>query len=134
MVAVADIIGIGGAIEVDEAPTTRTSWVGVGVAGSIVVFSTILLSLGMSPSFYFTDGGAPVTGNRMWNTLGWVLGAVVVPLVIVYSHQHELRRSLSPNHIRNKRINNVLGFVLVIGLLVSTVHAFLGSVTVQFGS
>ena len=134
MGAVADIFGIGGVIEVDEGPTTRTSWIGVGVAGSIALYSAILLALGMSPSFYFTDGGAPVTGNRMWNTLGWVLGAVIVPLVVVYSHQHELRRSLSPHHIRDNRIKNALGFVLVIGLLVSTIHAFLGSVTIQFGS
>lgn len=134
MFQVADIFGIAGNIEVDEDRTTRTSIVGVLIAAGLTVVSAVFIALGIDPAFYFSDSVTTITGDRTWNTFGWVLGAVFVPLVVVFSHQFELRQSLSPDHIKDSRITRLLGVVLVLGLLVSTAHAFLGSAEIQFGS
>lgn len=129
----ADIFGIAGSIEVDENRTTRTSFVGVLIAAILSLFSAMLFTYGIDPAFYFSDSVTVVTGNRTWNTLGWALGAVLVPLVVVFSHQFELRQSLSPDHIKDARRTKLLGVILVIGLILGTAHAFLGSAEIQFG-
>lgn len=129
----ADIFGIAGSIEVDENRTTRTSFVGVLIAAILSLFSAMLFTYGIDPAFYFSDSVTVVTGNRTWNTLGWALGAGLVPLVVVFSHQFELRQSLSPDHIKDARRTKLLGVILVIGLILGTAHAFLGSAEIQFG-
>lgn len=134
MSAVADLFGIAGNIEVDEDRTTRTSVVGVLVAAALSLFSAVLIAFGIDPAFYYSDSVTVVTGNRIWNTLGWALGAVLVPLVVVFSHQFELRQSLSPDHIKDARRTRLLGIILVVGLVLATAHAFLGSAEIQFGS
>jgi len=121
--------------ETDVYTTTRTSWVGSIVAGIAVVASFVSLFMGIDPAFYFaTDGVANVSGDRMWNTFGWVLGAVATPLIVVIAHQFELRRALSPDHIRVSSRNRLLGVILIAGLVISTIHAFLGSASIKFGS
>lgn len=129
----ADIYGITGSIEIDQDRTTRTSIVGVSIAGSLVLVSAGLIALGIDPAFYFSRNVTTITGDRVWNTLGWVLGAVLVPIVVVFAYQFELRRALSPNHIQDSGRTRMLGVIMLIGLLVSTVHAFLGSAQIRFG-
>ena len=131
----ADIFGIGGQIEFDEVRTTRTSWIGFGVSFALAIVSALFLPIGRGPLVQLVialDVDA-LTGDPIWNTLGWVIGAVLVPMVVVFSHQHELRRSLSPDHIRVPVRMKALGAVLVLGLIISTLHAFLGSVQIRFG-
>jgi hypothetical protein len=135
MTRVADIFGIGGQIEFDEVRTTRTSWIGFGVSFALAIVSALFLPIGRGPLVQLVialDVDA-LTGDPIWNTLGWVIGAVLVPMVVVFSHQHELRRSLSPDHIRVPVRMKALGAVLVLGLIISTLHAFLGSVQIRFG-
>lgn len=129
----ADIFGFDSQIEIDQTETTRSSWAGVVVGGVLVAISGVLVAFGMNPAAYISENGAAIEGNQIWNWTGWVLGAIVVPIVVVLAHQQELRRSLNPNHIRKGQIKNLLACVLFSGLTVSALHAFLGSVTIQFG-
>jgi len=131
---VADIFGIGGTIEVDENRTTRTSVVGLVIAAILTLLSAALIAFGIDPAFYYSNNVTTITGDQTWNMAGWMLGAVFVPLVVVFSHQYELRQSLSPDHIKDVRRNKLLGVVLVLGLVVATIHAFLGSAEIQFGA
>ena len=74
-----------------------------------------------------------LTGDSAWNMIGWLFGAVLVPLVVIVSHQRELRQSLSPDHIKVSSRMRFLGVILVLGLFISTLHAFLGSMQIRFG-
>ena len=132
---VADIFGIAGQIEVDEDRTTRTSWIGSGVGFGLVVTSLVFLPFGRGPiaNLLAASDVDALTGDPMWNLFGWLVGAVLVPLVVIFFHQLELRQALSPDHIEVKARKKLLGAVLVLGLLISTLHAFLGSVQIQFG-
>ena len=135
MTRVADIFGISGQIELDEDRTTRTSIIGAFVGLVLTFVSAGFLSVGRGPLLHLLlarDVDA-LTGDPIWNTLGWAVGAVLVPLTVVFSHQYELRQSLSPDHIQIPLRKKALGGVLVLGLVVSTLHAFLGSVQIQFG-
>jgi len=135
MTRVADIFGISGQIELDEDRTTRTSFVGALVGLVLAVVSAGCLPAGRGPliELLLARDVDALTGDPIWNTLGWAVGAVLVPLTVVFSHQYELRRSLSPDHIQIPLRKKTLGVVLVLGLVVSTLHAFLGSVQIQFG-
>jgi hypothetical protein len=133
MLLVADFWLGSDSVELDESRTTRTSWLGVAIAAGICVASFVMLFFGIGPEFYLSDGVDSISGSRWMNTAGWFLGAVGVPLSVVLAHQVELRRALSPDHIKVESRSNLLGLVLVIGLLVSTLHAFLGSASIKFG-
>lgn len=130
---VADLWISGDTFESDASLTTRTSWVGAVAALLVVSTSFVILLMGINPKFYFSDGVTSVSGDRKWNIIGWVLGAVVTPLIVVVAHQVELRRALSPDHIKVSSRNKLLGIFLFMGLVVSTFHAFLGSVSIKFG-
>jgi hypothetical protein len=119
--------------EFDESRTTRTSLVAPVIAGVVVAVSAFCLILGINPKFFLSDSAIGISGDQRWNTFGWVLGAVIVPLVVVFAHQLELRRALSPDHIKVSNRTKVLGVVLVVGLMISTLHAFLGSAIVKYG-
>ena len=119
--------------ELDESRTTRTSLVAPVIAGVVVAVSAFCLILGINPKFFLSDSVTRISGDQRWNTFGWALGAVIVPLVVVFAHQLELRRALSPDHIKVSGRTKVLGVVLVVGLLISTLHAFLGSALVEYG-
>ena len=119
--------------EFDESRTTRTSLVAPVIAGVVVAMSAFCLILGINPKYFFSDSDIGISGNQRWNTFGWALGAVIVPLVVVFAHQLELRRALSPDHIKVSGRTKVLGVVLVVGLVISTLHAFLGSALVEYG-
>ncbi len=119
--------------ETDVSTTTRTSWVGVIVAGTAAGISAILLFMGINPEFYLSNGVESLSGDQIWNTIGWVLGAVATPLIVVIAHQVELRRALSPDHIKVSSRGKLLGIILATGLVLSTLHAFLGSASIKFG-
>lgn len=119
--------------ELDGSRTTRTSLIAPVIGGVVVAVSAFCLILGINPKFFFSDSDVGISGNQRWNTFGWALGAVIVPLVVVFAHQLELRRALSPDHIKVSNRTKVLGVVLVVGLVISTLHAFLGSAIVKFG-
>jgi hypothetical protein len=120
--------------ELDESRTTRTSLIAPVIGGVVVAVSAFCLMLGINPKFFLSDSAIGISGNQRWNTFGWVLGAVIVPLVVVFAHQLELRRALSPDHIKVSNRTKVLGVVLVVGLVISTLHAFLGSAIVKYGA
>jgi hypothetical protein len=136
MTRVADIFGISGQIELDEDRTTRTSFVGALIGLVLTFVSAGFLSVGRGPllQLLLARDMDALTGDPIWNTLGWAIGAVLVPMTVVFSHQYELRQSLSPDHIQVPIRKKALGVVLVLGLAVSTVHAFLGSVQIRFGA
>jgi len=119
--------------ELDESRTTRTSMIAPVIAGVVVAVSAFCLILGINPKFFLSDSVTRISGDQRWNTVGWALGAVIVPMVVVFAHQLELRRALSPDHIKVSSRTKVLGVVLVVGLVISTLHAFLGSALIKFG-
>lgn len=131
----ADIFGTGGQIEIDETRTTRTSWIGIIVGFTFVAFSLLSLIFGRGPVSKLLIGRniESLTGDSAWNMIGWLFGAVLVPLVVIVSHQRELRQSLSPDHIKVSSRMRFLGVILVLGLFISTLHAFLGSMQIRFG-
>jgi hypothetical protein len=135
MTRVADIFGISGQIELDEERTTRTSYAGALVGLLLTSVSVGCLPIGRGPllQLLLARDVDALTGDPILNTLGWAIGAVLVPMTVVFSHQYELRQSLSPDHIQIPLRKKALGVVLVLGLAVSTVHAFLGSVQIRFG-
>lgn len=133
MSVVADLWIGSDSFETDESRTTRTSRAGGIVAGTAVAISIVFLFIGIDPKFYLSDGVTSISGDRIWNSLGWALGAVVVPLVVVVAHQVELRQALSPDHIKVSSRTKWLGVALVLGLFVSTLHAFLASASIKFG-
>ena len=97
-----------------DAPTYTPSYY-IWTTASLLFLSVLLLTVGIKPG--------SLTGWRNANALGWLMGALIAPIVAIICRQHDQFLGKNPTHIRNPRILSWVTWYLVLSVILSIVHA-----------
>ena len=114
-----------GAVDIysDNATTRSPVWLAWTSISMVFVSALLLFFVGRSPLLLFSDGQTDLDGNGQANLLGWVLGAVVVPLsAILFRHVEATRKESSEYHLSNRGAQEAFKWILVVGILLATLH------------
>ena len=97
-----------------DAPTYTPSYY-LWITACLLLFSVLLFVVGIKPG--------SLTGWRNANALGWLMGALIAPIVAIVCRQHDQFLGKNPTHIRNPRILSWVTWYLVLSVVLSIVHA-----------
>jgi|LakMenE18May11ns_1017448.scaffolds.fasta_scaffold9603689_2 hypothetical protein len=97
-----------------DTPTYTPSYY-VWITAFLLFLSVMLLTIGIKPG--------SLTGWRNANALGWLMGALVAPIVAIICRQHDQFLGKNPTHIRNPRILSWVTWYLILSVVLSVLHA-----------